>query len=192
MATSPASAVQQAREALGLRLTSGGRDRLVTLTVADGVACGPIGGEVAFMQARSQSDDPWSDWPDTGETEEIDHPPVEWHDIGQPLTETNAFVVGLLVPGITFRLTGGHDDADGWVLWLRRLDAAASIGYGKGRPITVAGNRCLIDDYMAAVRWWHDQDRPRPEQFGLRVALDKGPARQEVWFRSPAQLVPLP
>lgn len=168
----------------------GGDNRLASLTVRDGVAVGGLGDRVSFMAARSQRVTPWGDWPDTGDALESALP-VTWHEIEAPLNDTSASALGLLLPNVTFRFSGSHDDEDGRVLWLERDGEYASIGFGEHHATTVAGDRAIIGAYTRALRWWLDHDRPQPEQFGLRVSADGEYARQEVWYRSPDRLVSL-
>jgi protein-L-isoaspartate O-methyltransferase len=157
---------------------SGGRDRVIALRVKDGVAVGRFGAEVSFMKARSQRPGPWDDWPDTGESAEVDLP-VTWDEIEAPLEPFDGFVMGLLLPGVTYRLSGGGGDER--VLWLEHGEVSASIGFGDGHKTTVAGGAALAMQYAAAARWWHDHGRPEPERFGLAI----GAAGQRAWFDNP-------
>lgn len=165
---------------------SDSRDRLLTLSVADGVGVGRLGTGIAFMKARSQRavPFPWDAWPDTDDAAEADlH--LAWDEIEGSLNRAGEFVMGLLVSGLTFRLSGSHDAGDGRVLWLERDGAYASIGFGKERSTTLTGDRSLIGDYARAVRWWYEQGCPEAHEFGLRVAGDGEYTRSQVWFGSP-------
>ncbi|WP_436787563.1 hypothetical protein [Yinghuangia sp. YIM S10712] len=71
------------------------------------------------------------------------------------------------------------------MVWLERPGKFASLGFGRNVPTTVAGDGRLAEDFVRAVRWWHDHDRPQAEGFGLRITPDGELARQEVWFGSP-------
>ncbi|HSA50218.1 MAG TPA: methyltransferase domain-containing protein [Yinghuangia sp.] len=157
---------------------SGERDRVVALRVTDGVGIGRIGAEVSFMKARSQRLESWGDWPDTGDTVAADLP-VRWDEIEAPLEPFGGFAMGLLLPGVTYRLSGGGDEER--VLWLEREGAYASIGFGEGYKTTVEGDMTLAHDYAEAARWWHDHGRPHPERFGLTVS-EKA---QRAWLDSP-------
>ncbi|UGQ08960.1 methyltransferase domain-containing protein [Yinghuangia sp. ASG 101] len=157
---------------------SGERDRVVALRVRDGVGVGRFGAEVSFMKARSQRLGSWGDWPDNGDTVEADLP-VRWDEIESPLEPFGGFAMGLLLPGLTYRLSGGG--AEERVLWLKREGAHASIGFGDGHKTTVEGDTRLSRDYAQAARWWHDRGRPHPERFGLTV----GENEQRAWFDHP-------
>lgn len=163
----------------------GGKDnRLVTLTVSDGVAVGPIGEPLWFMEARSQRPDPWRAWPDTGIAAEAELP-ASWREIDAAADDADRFVLGLLLPETRLWTSGHTDDGDGRVAWLERAGECASLGFGRSVPTTVAGDGRLAEDFARAVRWWHDHGRPQAEGFGLRVTQDGEFARQEVWFGSP-------
>jgi len=157
---------------------SGERDRIVALRVTDGVGVGRIGAEVSFMKARSQRLTSWGDRPDTGDTVEVDLP-VRWEEFEAPLEAFGGFVMGLLLPGVTYRISGGGGEER--VLWLERAGTHASIGFGEGHKTTVEGDTALARDYAEAARWWHDHGRPEPERFGLTVGADE----QRVWFGGP-------
>ncbi|UGQ09426.1 methyltransferase domain-containing protein [Yinghuangia sp. ASG 101] len=162
-----------------------GRDnRLVTLTVSDGVAVGPIGASLWFMEARSQRPVPWGEWPDTGAVTKAELP-VSWREIDAAVTDADRFVLGLLLPGTRLWASGHTDDEDGRVAWLERAGEYASVGFGWSVPTTVAGDGRLAEDFARAVRWWHDHDRPPADGFGLRVTPDGEFACEEVWFGSP-------
>lgn len=156
---------------------SGERDRVVALRVQGGVGIGRFGAEVSFMNARSQRLAPWGDWSDDGDTVEAGLP-VRWDEIEAPLEPYGGFAMGLLLPGVTYRLSGGGGEER--VLWLERRGVHASIGFGDGYKTTVEGDRDLSRDYAEAARWWHDRGRPRPERFGLTVTEDG----QRAWFGS--------
>lgn len=164
---------------------AGERDHIITLTIADGVGIGRFGDEVSFMKARSQRLDGWGDWPDSDDTAAADLP-IKAGEIEPPLDDENVFVMGVLLPDVTFRLTGGGNGEER-VLWLRRNGSNASIGFGAGLPTTVEGDAALIDDYATAVRWWYDNGQPGAGDCGLRVRSRGQYVDQQVWCGSPDQ-----
>ncbi|MGW0663337.1 methyltransferase domain-containing protein [Streptodolium elevatio] len=164
-------------------------DYVTTLDVHDGIAMGRFRYPVAFMKARSQRRTPWSEWPEGGETRAYESR-LSPGELGAPLGNAGEFVVGLLLPGMEHYTTGVHPSDGERVLWLRHGDRFASLGFGAGISVNVAGDDGLVADYIAAVEWWMNHGWPDPEGFGLMVrARDDCSDATAVWHATPGVLV---
>ncbi|MEU8137161.1 methyltransferase domain-containing protein [Streptodolium elevatio] len=165
-------------------------DYVTTLDVHDGIAMGRFRYPVAFMKARSQRRTPWSEWPEGGETRAYESR-LSPGELGAPLGNAGEFVVGLLLPGMEHYTTGVHPSDGERVLWLRHGDRFASLGFGAGISVNVAGDDGLVSDYIAAVEWWMNHGWPDPGGFGLMVRArdDCSHATTAVWHATPGVLV---
>ncbi|UGQ09418.1 methyltransferase domain-containing protein [Yinghuangia sp. ASG 101] len=159
-------------------------DRVVALDVADGQGVGRFGAVASFMVMRAQRSRAWDAWPEGGETRPVDLG-LDWRRLDGPLGGFGEFVVGLLLPGVTHRTSGGDPEDGERVVWLERDGVYASVGFGAGVPTTATGDERLIRDYADAVAWWYDHGRPESAGFGLTVTADGERAHQRVWFGSP-------
>ncbi|MGW7367577.1 methyltransferase domain-containing protein [Streptomyces sp. NPDC054841] len=158
-----------------------------------GLASGRFIGSSAFMRLRQQRKslpptdrflDP-AQWPlDAARSKTALSP----DDVGDWIC---MFAIGVQVPDLYCRVTWGESGS--YRLWLfdTGVTSWATADYAKDRTefeVAQAGQRKLWDELEGAYWWWHQQDRPDFERFGLTT---RGGPTYEVWLDEPANPVPV-
>ncbi|MFJ5122350.1 protein-L-isoaspartate(D-aspartate) O-methyltransferase [Kitasatospora sp. NPDC088548] len=166
-----------------------GGGAVARLTVADGTATGPFTGSSAFMRMRQQryqappvDDYLPGDWPGDSEHEYTTLSPLDVVD-----DWLASFVVGLAVPDVYYRRSGGGDMTTLW-LFDTGVTSWATVDFADGASrfeVRQSGPRRLWSEVEEVVRWWMKQGRPGFERFGLTVSGGE----HRAWLDDPVNLL---